>query len=499
MDYTKDSKNSENERVLRMAEKDWIVVTAIDLGTTFSGYAFSFRSEFQKDPLKISTNSWISEGVFNDEMKAPSILLLNPDQSFNSFGYRAQNNYKQLLLVDPEKAVKYYYVQDFKMQLHNRAGIESSLIVLAYEPEAAALYCSLLPADQGIAKYFQVGRRLMIVDLGGGTVDITVIKVIKKEENLTYIEHVYRVTGGAWGGNQVNKNFENFLANVFGNDVIEEFKKNYLSQWMELKGDFELQKKTLSVADELKEKLDGKVKIVGDKLCIDVEIFKNFFHDCVTEIIGHINETFMKRGCAWPSAMILVGGFADSLIIRDAIINAFPVIKPIVSPPGTSMSVLKGSVIFGHLPGIVTGRVCRETLGLTLHRPYVPEGETNKQTFKIDGILRVDRSFNKMFTVNEVVKLGQTRTLELQDLHKSKELRKQPKIIEVYVSKDEDPSFITDAGCSLRGKITVYPPNGQWPETTEGFIDIETGGTEITVRYRDKYSGQITEENIDFL
>ncbi|XP_071139889.1 heat shock 70 kDa protein 12B-like [Mytilus edulis] len=582
-----------------MAEKDWIVVTAIDLGTTFSGYAFSFRSEFQKDPLKISTNSWISEGVFNDEMKAPSILLLNPDQSFNSFGYRAQNNCKQLLLVDPEKAVKYYYVQDFKMQLHNReislgmkiqditgktllaqkvfvesirylkdhfleiftnknldtkitdilfvitvpaiwsdaakqfmrvcsemAGIESSLIVLAYEPEAAALYCSLLPADQGIAKYFQVGRRLMIVDLGGGTVDITVIKVIKKEENLTYIEHVYRVTGGAWGGNQVNKNFENFLANVFGNDVIEELKKNHLSQWMELKGDFELQKKTLSVAgtriiigirigveikeifkrrrekdiaDELKEKLDGKVKIVGDKLCIDVEIFKNFFHDCVTEIIGHINETFMKRGCAWPSAMILVGGFADSLIIRDAIINAFPVIKPIVSPPGTSLSVLKGSVIFGHLPGIVTGRVCRETLGLTLHRPYVPEGETNKQTFKIDGILRVDRSFNKMFTINEVVKLGQTRTLELQDLHKSKELRKQPKIIEVYVSKDEDPNFITDAGCSLRGKITVYPPNGQWPETTEGFIDIETGGTEITVRYRDKHSGQITEENIDFL
>lgn len=117
-----------------MAEKDWIVVTAIDLGTTFSGYAFSFRSEFQKDPLKISTNSWISEGVFNDEMKAPSILLLNPDQSFNSFGYRAQNNYKQLLLVDPEKAVKYYYVQDFKMQLHNRVYIMNhKLSVLLHE------------------------------------------------------------------------------------------------------------------------------------------------------------------------------------------------------------------------------------------------------------------------------------------------------------------------------------------------------------------------------
>lgn len=89
------------------------------------------------------------------------------------------------------------------------------------------------------------------------------------------------------------------------------------------------------------------------------------------------------------------------------------------------MSVLKGSVIFGHRPGIVTGRVCRETLGLTLHRPYVPQGATNMHTFKMDGILRVDKSFNKMFTINEVVKLGQTRTLELQDLHKSKDLRKK--------------------------------------------------------------------------
>ena len=40
-------------------------------------------------------------------------------------------------------------------------------MILAHEPEAAALLCSLLPEDQGIARYFQEGRRLMIVDLGG--------------------------------------------------------------------------------------------------------------------------------------------------------------------------------------------------------------------------------------------------------------------------------------------------------------------------------------------
>ncbi|CAG2215852.1 Heat shock 70 kDa protein 12B [Mytilus edulis] len=97
-----------------------LVVAAIDLGTTFSGYAFSFKSDFESNPLKISTNDWSAEGVHSSEMKAPSILLLNPDQSFNCFGYRAQHTYSDLLDDDPDKAAKYYFVKNFKMQLHNR-------------------------------------------------------------------------------------------------------------------------------------------------------------------------------------------------------------------------------------------------------------------------------------------------------------------------------------------------------------------------------------------
>lgn len=579
-------------------EGDWMVVAAIDLGTTFSGYAFSFRSDFQTNPLKIFTNDWTAEGVHNAELKAPSVVLLNPDRTFNSFGYRAQSTYADLL-DEPENAAKYYFLQHFKMQLHNReisldmtiqditgkdvpaiivftetirylkdhflekfnerrldftikdmffvitvpaiwsdaakqfmrqasekAGIGSNQMILAYEPEAAALLCSLLPEDQGIAKYFQERRRLMIVDLGGGTADITVVKVIKRTERLTYIEHVYRVTGGAWGGNQVNNNYEKFLGNVFGNDVMEAFKKNNLNSYIDMMKDFEIQKKTLSAAgerqtvrvkiageiislfksirgkdlkQELAEKLDGKVTIVGDKLKFEVSIFKRFFQDCVSQIIGHINETFMERGCAWPSAMILVGGFSDSPVIREAIRDAFPVIKDIVSPVGSSLSVLKGSVIFGHEPNIVTGRVCQETLGVSLYRTYAPDDATKQRTFKIDGELRANKSFEKMFSINEIIKVGQKRTLEFQDLHSHLSLRKEPKIFEVYSSQEEDPKYITDIGCHLKGRIIVYPPTGEWPETAEGFIDMETGGTEIIVRYRDKISGHVTEEKIDFM
>jgi hypothetical protein len=39
-----------------------VIVAAIDFGTTFSGYAFSFGHDFQNDPMKIQTNHWIGGG-----------------------------------------------------------------------------------------------------------------------------------------------------------------------------------------------------------------------------------------------------------------------------------------------------------------------------------------------------------------------------------------------------------------------------------------------------
>jgi hypothetical protein len=47
--------------------------------------------------------------------------------------------------------------------------------------------------------------------------------------------------------------------------------------------------------------------------------------------------------------------------------------------------------------------------------------------------------------------------------------------------------------------ITVNPPNGKWPKRVEGYIDLETGGTEIIVRYRDKHTSHVTEEKINFM
>ena len=90
------------------------VVVAIDLGTTYSGYAFSFRD----NPLRISSNkAWSAGSGDLISHKSPTCVLLKPDKQFDSFGYVAESNYAEL--TDANKHTDWYFFRRFKMMLYN--------------------------------------------------------------------------------------------------------------------------------------------------------------------------------------------------------------------------------------------------------------------------------------------------------------------------------------------------------------------------------------------
>ena len=90
-----------------------MVVVAVDLGTTHSGYAFSFS----RDPGSVYVMSrWAGQepGLLNH--KTLSALLLTPDARFHSFGLAARNHFHNLL---PIEARHWLYFERFKMTLHH--------------------------------------------------------------------------------------------------------------------------------------------------------------------------------------------------------------------------------------------------------------------------------------------------------------------------------------------------------------------------------------------
>lgn len=114
-------------------------------------------------------------------------------------------------------------------------AVDSSRLKLCLEPEAACLAISL-KEDPKAFHALEVGNHVMILDCGGGTVDITTHKV----HSLTPLElsEVLPATGGAWGSTMVDEAFKVWLANFLGEVLFKRIKhsaalQSILMEWEE--------------------------------------------------------------------------------------------------------------------------------------------------------------------------------------------------------------------------------------------------------------------------
>ena len=131
--------------------EDYLFVAAIDFGTTYSGYAFSLRNDFKKDPLKIVANqAWNAGSQRHFSLKTPTCLLLDDNEELVSFGYEAENKYSDIVI--DRKQNEYLFFQRFKMQLYkNKVNNLCNLIKIASlicskecrRSEKLYMYCGL--------------------------------------------------------------------------------------------------------------------------------------------------------------------------------------------------------------------------------------------------------------------------------------------------------------------------------------------------------------------
>ncbi|XP_060588440.1 heat shock 70 kDa protein 12B-like [Ruditapes philippinarum] len=96
-----------------------IVVVAIDFGTTYSGWAFSYKSDYERDPLHITAkavrNSCISH-------KVPTCILINADGTTpHSFGYDAEDKYVEI--CEKREQHQWFFFKRFKMMLFKEKGM----------------------------------------------------------------------------------------------------------------------------------------------------------------------------------------------------------------------------------------------------------------------------------------------------------------------------------------------------------------------------------------
>ncbi|KAL3879884.1 hypothetical protein ACJMK2_032160 [Sinanodonta woodiana] len=580
-----------------MASKT-MLVAAIDFGTTYSGWAFSFKHEYDTDPTKIAARQWY--GGQMTSMKAPTTVLIQPDaKTFDSFGYEAETKYSELVSQDNNEHKRWYYFRRFKMLLHGKMGLDRniniedetqkplaaktvfSLVIrylkedmlkninnrlssghitedeitwvltvpaiwtdaakqfmreaaveagikhenlkIALEPETASIFCRLLPVDKmieggGMAS-FKPGSVYMVLDAGGGTIDITVHEVLSDGK----LKELHKASGGAWGGTQVDKAYKKFLISLFGKPVFHRFKVENKEDYLDMFREFEIKKReiapdndnkaTIRLPSSLKEifedessedlrttimqtKYANDVSLKGDKLRINASVIKRLFSNATQSTVSHVKELMNDEIVRRVSSILMVGGFSDSKMLQHAIRSSFPNVKVII-PNEAGLVVLKGAVVFGHSPSSVSHRVSKYTYGIIQAVPFDNEKHDIRKKIRGDQGPLCNDIFDKF------VEIGQSVTLyEATPEQSYVPITESESSIgfAVYASTQKSPMYVTDDGCVKLGCVKVNIVDNSVPRHERHVLfSMMFGGTEIEVTAREIKNGNVTKAIVNCL
>ncbi|KAK1905362.1 Heat shock 70 kDa protein 12A [Dissostichus eleginoides] len=618
----------------------FVVVVAIDFGTTSSGYAYAFT----KEPECIHTmRRWEGGDPGVSNQKTPTTILLTPDRKFHSFGYAARDFYHDL---DPSESKQWLYLEKFKMKLHTTANlsIETDLhaangkrvkaidifayalaffkeqaikelsdqtggefdnndvrwvitvpaiwkmpakqfmreaayksglvsrenpeqLIIALEPEAASIYCRKLRLHQMVdlgtnttqngcsptenvggaitqaakehvrrnrqSRTFMVenvigelwaeleeGDRYVVVDCGGGTVDLTVHQIRLPEGHL---KELYKASGGPYGSIGIDYEFEKLLCKIFGQDFIDQFKIKRPAAWVDLMIAFESRKRAaapertnplninlpFSFIDYYKKFRGHSVEHALRKSNVDFvkwssqgmlrmnpDAMNSLFKPTIDHIIQHLTELFEKPEVSDIKFLFLVGGFAESLLLQQAVQDMLQGRSRIIIPHDVGLTILKGAVLFGLDPSIIKVRRSPLTYGVGVLNRFVEGKHPPEKLLVKDGTRWCTDVLDTFIAADQSVALGELVKRSYTPAKPSQQVI----VIHVYCSEKEKVGFISEPSVRKCGTLRL---DVSGTESTAPRREIQTlmqfGDTEIRAMAVDVSTGRTVKASIDFL
>nr|AWS31939.1 heat shock protein A12 [Apostichopus japonicus] len=607
-------------------QSDFSVVVAIDFGTTFSGYAYSFT----KDPEAVHVMRKCEggdPGVIN--MKTLTTLLLTPEGEFHSFGFTARDFYHDMKFTE---AQKWLYFDKYKLALQDdknlnidteieasngtkvkaltvfqhtfrflkdrfleeladlsmddgaidegdirwvltvpaiwrqpakqfmrqaayKAGIASpsrpTQLMIALEPEAASIFIGklsmkqLMPErmalrrerwlrgsmskghnpDMKVIEDVKQGSRYVVVDCGGGTVDITVHEV---EEESGTLKELHKASGGMFGSGNVDEAFISLMVDIFGDDFIQEFKLMRPAGWVDLLIAFEARKRNanpwkanylnvslpFSFIDYYKKFTNGNLTVEQTLLEYNSEDVKwsgqapgmlrfspkgmlKLFSPTTDQLLEKVDEVLAKPELKGISHLFLAGGFAESPLLQNKIRDKYKDFLKVVIPQEVGLATMKGAVMFGQNPWAVSSRRTRLMYGVGALNKFNSKIHPEEKKIVKDGVEWCRDVFDVFVHADQSISAGEKVTRSYAPASAEQEAIK----INIYCSENEDARFITDDQVRQCGTLTIDLRSQNKPATRrrELQLSMHFGETEMRVDALDVTTGKKVEARVDFL
>jgi hypothetical protein len=402
-----------------------------------------------------------------------------------------------------------------------RAGLpdDENRLLLAIEPEAAALYCALRNTHVlGTADERELlslgGRasRFMVVDCGGGTIDITAYKVGRAPDGSARLSEIGQPGGGKFGSEYTNAALiDDFLTSRLGAAVVTKAKRECPGDLQALQDQWESEKANLAV-----EVVDGVPHIVDPVLLsikptlwslldeptrrslteeygsawglmVPEHAVQKIFDamlDPMLKVIHRQLRTMVRNDgpIAGPELLILVGGFGRSEYLQARITAEFDTEARVLLAEDPAGAVMFGAVHFCYNPSMIRARRAKFTVGYQTSMPFRHGTDPLESQFEDDdGQLYCGTRFRRLVEKGQSVEVDFARRLSVSPL-----TRVQKAVtVKVYATPDEDnPDWVTNMNGKMLGEVEVDLSEsvGQPIDKRDINLFLYFGNTETRVR-----------------
>ena len=338
----------------------------------------------------------------------------------------------------------------------------------------------------------------LVVDCGGGTIDIAAHKMIIKNKGIKdkeeiFIEELSPPDGGDYGGFAVNQQFEHMLQDIFSvsNEQFDCIKEKCSRQWFEMvwktfeesKCNIQPGKEHESISIPIHKSIREEVRRITEKSIEDlVNAYKknsvewdsdedgivlpystiyNLYNPILVQITSLINTVLSKPSCSSITMVLLVGGFAESSLLYDEVRDGILCVhnsadKPIEVKRSTLpiFSVVKGAVIFGQYKEIIRSRVMKKSVGVEACVEFCEDEHDKKYLKESGGEKYCEKAFFPLVKANDSVYTGMPAKYLFRPLTDEQQVC----TISLYESLNRDVKYTDEGGCTLMGKIDIDIP-----------------------------------------
>jgi molecular chaperone DnaK (HSP70) len=355
----------------------------------------------------------------------------------------------------------------------------------------------------------------MIVDCGGGTIDITVHQVSSHGG----LDEVAAGTGGAYGSTYVDKEFLEYLKKQLDTQALADYQEKYPIGWLELMANWERKKcnfkpttttttyfdipsplyKILSkdypeVLEQLAEEQDED----DEKVYIDSETMQAFFKPVLDGLVKTIEEQFQILAGHQCDILYLVGGFSTSPVLRQRIQQEFKDRIKIVMPAQPGAAIVEGAAAFGMNPESIRSRRSRLTYGCDIRAVFDEKLDlARKSDRKYDDEKReyyMNNRFYSFITAGQSVGIDEVITNSFSPPTAATTVV----TFTFYATKKEKLRYIDEPGVQKIGEIKVDISSTVGTENRSIEASMNFGKTEIAITVKEVKTGKEYKTNLQF-